>query len=335
MEEFFGNGLTPIFWERLRPAQSVLLVGCSGGYDFLHGLPFYFVLKSQGKEVHLANVSHVDHKTATAEVLLKASTIAQSNILMKVTADSEANSQGTKADEYFPEKRACEWFRQRLHQEVPIYIFTRTGVPSMKQGYELLANLLGIDMIVVVSAGCESLMAGDEHEIGRPGSMLNLFSISATQIPAILACIGSTSDRYYGLSDASIMRSIAELTEQGGYLGAITLHASSPEVQGYLQASEHVVACCPKFPSLYHYFIVNSMHGKFGNYNFHPKLQSSEIFLNPMMSQFFTFDLATVIRRVKYSELVEDTRTAADFIESLEYYRKENERRPVEEWPRP
>jgi hypothetical protein len=334
MEQFFGRGLTPAFWDRLQAAQSVLLVGCSGGYDFLHCLPFYFTLKAQGKEVNLANVSHTDHKTSTAEVMLRASNIAQSVILIKVTADSEATPVGTKEDQYFPEKRASEWFRLRTNQEVPIYTFTRTGLPGMKQGYELLVSLLHIDLIVVVSVGCEALMAGDEHEIGRPNSMINLFSIHATQVPTILACIGATADRHYNISDASVMRAVAELTELGGYLGAVSLDQRAPEVQGYIEASEYVTTRSPKFPSLYHYFVLSSLKGKFGNYNTHPKLEGSELFINPLMSQFFTFDLSTVIERVKYRDLVEDTRTAAEFLEALEYFRRENLPLAPEEWPR-
>mmetsp|Transcript_10892 Transcript_10892/g.21288 ORF Transcript_10892/g.21288 Transcript_10892/m.21288 type:complete len:297 (+) Transcript_10892:2158-3048(+) len=291
------------------------------------------MLKAQGKEVHLANVSHADHKLATGEVLVRASTIAQSNILMKVTADTESTAQGTRPDVYFPEKRASEWFRQRLGQEVPIYMFTRTGLPGLTSGYQHLAGLLNIDLIVALGAGCESLMAGDEHDIGRPNSMINLFSIRASGIPAILACIAITADRFYGLTDASALRAIAELTEQGGYLGAISLDVGAPEVKGYMEASDHVLNCCTKFPSLYHYYIISSLHGKFGNYNTHPKLQTSKLFINPLMSQFFTFDLNSVIDRVKYRDLVEDTKTAAEFMEALEYYRSENVHLEVEEWP--
>src|SRR5690242_8262551 len=58
----------PLFHE-LEPANSILLAGAGGGFDLFSGLPLYFALRGQGKQVHLANVSFTPLQFTTGRSL--------------------------------------------------------------------------------------------------------------------------------------------------------------------------------------------------------------------------------------------------------------------------
>src|SRR5262245_27852268 len=45
------------FIRELSASRRVLLAGAGGGFDIFCGLPLYFALREQGKEVYLANLS--------------------------------------------------------------------------------------------------------------------------------------------------------------------------------------------------------------------------------------------------------------------------------------
>ena len=64
--------------------------------------------------------------------------------------------------------------------------------------------------MIVVDGGTDSLMAGNEADIGTPcEDMISLFAIEKLEIPSVLCCIGLGADRYHGVSDASSLRAIA------------------------------------------------------------------------------------------------------------------------------
>jgi len=49
--------MKPPFTAKLEDAQRILIAGAGGGFDIFCGLPLYFALTAQGKEVYLANLS--------------------------------------------------------------------------------------------------------------------------------------------------------------------------------------------------------------------------------------------------------------------------------------
>jgi hypothetical protein len=81
------------FFEELEKAENILIAGAGGGFDVFSGLPLYFGLQTEGKQVHLANLSFSflpPQKTVNEERL--------SPSLLKVTADTPLLT------DYFPEK---------------------------------------------------------------------------------------------------------------------------------------------------------------------------------------------------------------------------------------
>jgi hypothetical protein len=108
-----------------------------------------------------------------------------------------------------------------------------------------------------------------------------------------------------------------------------------PEVQGYFEATSYVESKMPN-SSIVGFYIKSSIQGKFGNYNTMERTSSQKLFIYPIMSQYFFFNLEKVAKRVKYRDFCEETKNATDFIVGLDVYRRELEAAgpiPVEELP--
>ncbi|OMJ83475.1 hypothetical protein SteCoe_15576 [Stentor coeruleus] len=332
MEKYFGSRLIPEIWSTIACSSSVLLISCEGGFNLLHTLPLYFSIKNLGKEVHLCNMSLVSLKSSTAEVIYYDQGISQSPILYKVDINSEFSSSGTKNNEYFPEKYLSEWFQNTLNLNMPIYCTERIGIKNLSEAYKLICQTHNIDLIIIIDQGSDSLMSGDEQEIGSfLEDMLTIFSVYRTEVKAILCNIAIGYDRFNGVSDCSSWRAIAELIESGGFLGNFSLLNTQMEVQLYKNASLYVEermkrknfsGCC----------IRAALEGKFGKL-VHDEDQRVD-FIMPIMSQMFFFKLDEVVKRIKYREMVEETKTAADFVAGIEYFRNELTVKVREEIPR-
>ena len=52
--------------------------------------------------------------------------------------------------------------------QAPVYAFEKIGIRPLKQAYDHLIEILSIDTVVLVDGGTDSLMLGDEEELGTP-----------------------------------------------------------------------------------------------------------------------------------------------------------------------
>jgi hypothetical protein len=86
-------------------------------------------------------------------------------------------------------------------------------------------------------------------------------------------------------------------------------------------------------PSIVNGSIVSAIEGRFGDYHRNPRTQSSKLFINPLMSLLWAFDLAAVARRNLYLGLLADTMTSWDIHLAIEGFRETVRRRPWEAIP--
>lgn len=242
----------PIFAE-LKAAKRILIAGAGGGFDVFCGLPLYFGLRAAGKEVFLANLSF-SVLTADAGRWLTAD-------LVEVTADSAG------IDAYFPERYLSRWFREQ-GEEVPIYTFGKCGVAPLMQAYETLVDELEIDTLLLVDGGTDSLMRGDEPELGTPvEDIASLAAASGTEVPRkLLVCLGFGIDTFHGVCHTYFLKAVAELTRQGAYLGSWSLTAEMPEVQRYAEATAAVFRNMPAHPSIVSASILSAVAGQFDDF---------------------------------------------------------------------
>src|SRR5215207_2739565 len=137
--------------DHIENCKSLLIAGMGGGFDIFCGLPIYFELRERGMNVHLANYSFSPIATLTQGVRL-------TDTLVGVNTDV------TKETWYFPEQHLAHWFQQSQGQAVTIWCFGKTGAAPLLENYVALVEHLGIDGILLIDGGVDSLLRGDEYE---------------------------------------------------------------------------------------------------------------------------------------------------------------------------
>jgi hypothetical protein len=292
----------------LAPARRILLAGAGGGFDIFCGLPLFFALRAQGKEVHLANLSFTHLARATGE--------RHSPTWLEVTADS------TGPEQYFPELYLCRYLRgQGL--ESSLHCFERTGVKPLTETYQALTAKLSPDAVVLVDGGTDSLMRGDETGLGTPvEDVASILSASTVDCACkLLVSVGFGVDTFHGVCHADFLRSVAELTWDGGFLGAFSLTREMPSVQAWREAVLEVFRAMPDHPSIVSSSVLSAVEGRFGDYHMTHRTRGSELFINPLMGLCWVFQLDAVARRILYADLVRETATPLELESAIEKFR--------------
>jgi hypothetical protein len=290
------------FYDEIEKAQNILIAGAGGGFDIFSGLPLYFGLKAQGKQVHLANLSFsfLPPPQVTKEDRLSPS-------LLKVTADTPL------LVDYFPEQFLSQWFRAQ-GTEVPIYCFERTGVKPLHASYKAFVDDLKIDTIILVDGGTDSLMRGDESGLGTPQEdSASILAVDELDVERkMLVCLGFGVDAFHGVCHAHFLEAVAELTRIHGYLGMFSLLKEMEEVQLYKTATEYVFKSMPNDISIVSSSIIAAIDGNYGDYHSTPRTGNNKLWINPFMPVYWCFQLAPVAERILYREAMKRTETFSD-----------------------
>jgi hypothetical protein len=300
--------------------KRILVAGAGGGFDVYAGLPIYERLRALGRHVFLANLSFVHLGTTNAAALTPA--------LHAV----EPNTHGP--DVYFPERTLARFLAAR-GDNATVYAFEKLGVAPVREGYAHLVKLLELDAIVLVDGGTDILLRGDEAGLGTPAEdMASLAAVAATNVPTkIVACVGFGIDTYHGVCHAHWLENVAALTADGAFLGATALLKSMTEVQTYLDAVKFADLATPTQPSIVNGSIASAIEGQFGDYHRSQRTSNSKLFINPLMSLLWMFDLPAVARRNLYLESLMDTKTSWDIHLAIEGFGETVQRRPWQAIP--
>lgn len=311
------------FFRQLNAAENILIAGAGGGFDIFSGLPLYFALREEGRQVHLASLSFSNlHQTEGGAWL--------GSHLLEVTADTVGNRV------YFPEGQLARWFRQR-GEEVSIYGFDRAGVRQLAESYRWLVEHLGIDTVILADGGTDSLMRGDEVDLGTPeADVSSLLAVQELSLPRkMLACLGFGVDTFHGVCHALVLENISALIRSDAFLGAFSLTADMPAVKAYREATEAVLAATHRrFASIVCTSVLAALDGRFGDHHATRRTQGSELFINPLMSQFWCFDVDGVVQRLLYAEQVRATTSLEELALAIGKFRAGlSTRRPWRELP--
>jgi hypothetical protein len=286
----------------------VLIVGAGGGYDVFSGLPLCVMLKKAGKEVHLANLSAGAVGFCDAENPTEA--------LWKITRQ-------TGATKYFPEMHLTSWLSQKFG-ETPVYAIAPVGARPVAAAFLWLWETLRFDTLILVDGGTDILMRGDEAGLATPeGDAVTLFAGSElAQVPRrFVACIGFGIDAHHGVCHAHFLENVSALAVEGGYLGAWSLVKESEEFKMYEDACEFVFSRLQQ-PSIVNGSIISAVNGNFGDFHSTARTEGSKLFINPLMSMYWTFQLESVARRNLYLPRLRDTETANDVAREIENFRE-------------
>ena len=295
------------FFERLTTAQNILISGAGGGFDIYTGLPLYFSLQAYGKNVYLANYSFAKLEETDAKIIFPG--------CLKITPETKMPS-----NNYFPEKHLATWLANQ-GQNIPLYAFEPTGVQPLKNGYEHLIKQHNLDTIILVDGGTDSLMHGDEEELGTPiEDSTSLAAVHQVNVPhKYLTCIGFGID---GISHSQFLENVAALTNKG-FLGTANLSLDMPEVKKFVQAVDDANSQMPGNESIICNSIVSALEGHFGKYHRIPRTKKSNLQITPLMSLYWCFELEAVAKQLQYYELMRETETHDQVGQKIAKYRME------------
>ncbi|MEV3991326.1 DUF1152 domain-containing protein [Streptomyces sp. NPDC049837] len=302
--------LNPLF-ARLESAERVLVAGAGGGFDIYAGLPLALSLRHQGKEVHLANLAF-----SAVEGLPLGSWLAPD--VAVVTPESAPHQT------YFPERTLAEWLALHGYPST-VHAFARVGVQPLRAAYKALIEHYDIDAVVLVDGGTDILMRGDESGLGTPEEDLtSVAALAGLDVPErLIASIGFGVDAYHGVSHGLVLENIAALERDGAYLGAFSVSRTTREGALFVDAVAHAQSRTPDFPSIVNGSIAAAVQGSFGDVRFTSRTRGSELFINPLMSIYFAFELAGVARRCLYLDRIEDTHLIRQVSSRIETFRDE------------
>ena len=299
------------FFREIETAQTILLAGCGGGYDIYCGLPLYFGLREMGKTVHLANLSF--------------SSIQASNGRKLPGGMVEVDSRTKGEMRYFPEMHLAQWLANG-GIDAPIYCLAHEGVRPVTASYQWLVENLGVDAILLVDGGTDSLMRGDETGLGTPEEdMVSIAAVNQMDVDnKWLVCLGFGVDTFHGVCHAQFLEAVADLTHAGGFLGAWTLTPDMPEVQQYAAACAYTHKRMFNNPSIVSSSILSAVVGRYGDYHATTRTEGSELFINALMTLYWAFQVDAVANRNLYLNELRDTETYYDVVTAILQFRARN-----------
>jgi len=273
----------PIF-DQLKDSKRILIAGMGGGFDIFCGLPLYFTLKDRGYEVHLANYSF----SAIAYFAANGHGQALTSTLMGVDASIDDTFI------YFPELYLSQWFRAQRGEDVTIWAFHKTGGKQLLENYRVLTRRLGIDTIILVDGGVDSLMRGDEAMVGTMlEDSVSLACVNALQAEEIhtriVACIAFGAELH--MAYAHVMENIAAFTREGAFFGSCSLLPQMPVYQQYESAVLYAHEQPHQDYSVINSSVISAVQGHYGNYHLTPKTHGSRLWISPLMNIYWFFDL--------------------------------------------
>ena len=163
-------------------------------------------------------------------------------------------------------------------------------------------------------------MRGDEIGLGTPHE--DIASIAAVDsvknIAKYMVCLGFGIDRYHGVCHAHFLEAVADLIQNNGFLGTFSLLQEMPEAQQYRAACEYVFQSMPNNISIVSSSILSALAGHYGDYHVTPRTQGTELWINPLMSLYWCFQLTPVAERILYLEEMKQTQTYTDVLFLME-----------------
>ncbi|MEV4331163.1 DUF1152 domain-containing protein [Streptomyces sp. NPDC049597] len=300
----------PLF-ARLASAERVLVAGAGGGFDVYAGLPIALSLIHQGKTVHLANLTFSAVEGLPLDAWL-APDVAE------ITPESAPHQT------YFPERTLAQWLA--LHgYRCTVHAFARVGVQPLRAAYRALIERYEIDAVVLVDGGTDILMRGDESGLGTPEEDLtSVAALAGINGPErLVVSVGFGVDAYHGVSHGLVLENIAALESDGAYLGAFSVPRATREGALFLDAVAHAQEHTPDHPSIVNGSIAAAVRGSFGDVQFTSRTRGSELFVNPLMSLCFVFELAGLARRCLYLDRIENTHLIRQVSSVIEKFREE------------
>ncbi len=215
-----------------------------------------------------------------------------------------------------------------------VYAFEKVGAAPLRAAYTHLVSALGVDAIVLVDGGTDILMRGDEAGLGTPEEdVASLAAVSALGpehgvTTRLVSCLGFGIDTFHGVCHAHFLENVAALEAEGAFLGAHSVQLTQEATQCYRSAVEYVHERMPARMSIVQGSVLSALEGRFGDVHRSARTQGGPLFINPLMSLYWHFELAAIAARSLYLPRLAQTETAFDVSRIIEGFRREVTARP-------
>jgi hypothetical protein len=273
---------------KLKQSSNVLILGMGGGFDVFSGLPIYFTLEKMGINCHLASFTHTNWDSIPNHV----------NPIQMAPGCVGVDGSLKQGSPNFPEAYLASWFRDYKNQDVKIWTFKRDqSVSQYSESLNTLVKHLGVDAILLIDGGVDSIMVGDEDGSGTMmEDTLTLAAVKNCDVPVkLLSCIGFGTELEEKLSHYLALENMAMLTKQGAFYGTCSLVSYMKSFQEYKMACEHVWNQPEHRKSHVQTRIIPSAEGEFGDYHMYPMEKSSDVFISPLSSIYWFFNADAAI----------------------------------------
>jgi hypothetical protein len=152
---------------------------------------------------------------------------------------------------------------------------------------------------------------------------------SLDSIPVRIVCsvgLGAELDVAY----AHVFQNIADITASGGLLGTCSL---TPQMEAFRFYEDAVIKTqSPRRhgESVINSSVVSSAQGHYGDYHMAAKTKISRLWINPLMSQYWFFDLPIVAKQNHFLKHLESATTVIEAVHRYALWRSRIGIRPAE-----
>lgn len=311
--------------------KTILLTGCGGGFDFVHGALLLPHLRQLGKRVVILSYSFGSARNISdAEVVFSEKTPQGLCEAKLVTAKATGNQR------YEPEIGLCAYLDKQWPEEAPHQVYAcyarLFSVPMLVRLYRQVIRAHGVDTVVTIDGGSDSLMRGDEYGLGDP--IEDTVSVCAASVLSaeadgvhtkLLISAGFGMDRFNNVCDADGLRAIAELSRSGGFRGSVSIEPTS-EAFAFYRGAVNFLNERATFRSVMAVGLIAAVEGSFG-YTVPEAVKSrvreGHLYLWPLMGMLFAFDTDAVARRSLLAPLLRDLEHRIECDDCLESLRQE------------
>ena len=296
------------FLQRLDGSRHVLVAGCGGGFDVYAGLPIATYLLERGCSVAFANLSFTNLWDCGGE---------------RIDPSTWRVDASSKELPYFPEKWLAEWLLRRSI-EAPVYALAKTGAEPLRAAYQVLLDRHPVDLVVLVDGGTDSVIFGDEPGLGTivEDAVSVVAAYGAAGDRTMLAALGFGIDHFHGVSHHSFLENVTRLSRTGGNLGGLSLVQGTTAADAFLDLVDYANQRQPRHRSIVCNSIASALRGEFGDFHATNRTSGTELFINPLMAQYWGFAARQVVEHMEFAPALAGTTTFAEASLRIEQHRE-------------
>ena len=279
------------FEELASRARKALVIGIGGGGDVIGCVPTASFLTLLGVEVLLGGLTWerrvVDPKPGPRRI----EELENVRRICKGVALANASTRIAGGE------RLTESVASEVLGEEVLLLDINGGVRGTTEALESAVQKLGIDLVVGIDVGGDSLARGDEQGVQSPlADGIMIASLAKLSVDTVLGVIGYGSDGELSLDELN--RNVAELIARGALLGA------RGATRRDLEIMERIASATATEASR---LVVEAGKGKYGAFRI--RKDSRSVYLTPAALVTFYFSPRHVFEFSRIAQLVANTST--------------------------